>query len=363
MSSSLRFTDDGATSPARKTIRSAPPDVIVSVGSGDSVQEFECYRVVLSWASEYFDALLSSGMKEDKLGRIEFPDKDPEEFKLFYEFIKPSKIAEVKYDANIDMGNVFKLLPWFHQFEMGNHVEECDRILARDWEGWRGYCKSRSYWKNTNTKRANENATDLERKEKFGRAFHIIQLADKYGLQSTRAHVGEDMPDLLSDDLLDFPVFKFLLHMVLPLRLVPVDESGNESEQIELMMLAGGKGCKEMWHAFREIISPHVSSLSQEILDNSATFPLLVYSFLQIKLEKEKFQAAEKHYEELRKSGTSIINYAMRYPNTIFHELPSSRSISSGGIDTFGEKIMQEIISEHYAHQSEDFKRFGITPP
>ena len=59
-------------------IRSQAPDVTVSVGSGESKQEFKCYKVILSFASEYLDAMLSSGMKEGEMGVIEFPDKDPE---------------------------------------------------------------------------------------------------------------------------------------------------------------------------------------------------------------------------------------------------------------------------------------------
>jgi len=46
-------------SPVSKKIRYQPPDVIVSVGSGDAVQEFKCYGVALSFALPYLDAMLS----------------------------------------------------------------------------------------------------------------------------------------------------------------------------------------------------------------------------------------------------------------------------------------------------------------
>ena len=58
-------------------IRFQPPDIIVSVGSRDSKQDFECYGVLLSYASEYLDAMLSSGMKEGTIGKIEFPTRFP----------------------------------------------------------------------------------------------------------------------------------------------------------------------------------------------------------------------------------------------------------------------------------------------
>ena len=57
------------------TVRVQSPDVIVAVGSGDNMQEFECYKINLSFAAEYFDIMLSSGMVEDTISKISFPDK------------------------------------------------------------------------------------------------------------------------------------------------------------------------------------------------------------------------------------------------------------------------------------------------
>ena len=53
------------------------------VGSGESKQEFKCYKVILSFASKYFDDMFSSGMNEDEdaTGKVQFPDSDPEGWK------------------------------------------------------------------------------------------------------------------------------------------------------------------------------------------------------------------------------------------------------------------------------------------
>ena len=64
-----------------------PPDVTVVVGTGDNQQEFECYKTVLSFASQYLDAMLSNDMVENSTSRIEFPDKDPEEWKIVYGYM------------------------------------------------------------------------------------------------------------------------------------------------------------------------------------------------------------------------------------------------------------------------------------
>ena len=99
----LSTEDEGGTPRATKWIRSQAPDVTVSVGSGESKQEFKCYKVVLSFASPYLDAMLSSSMKEGEVGRINFPDKDPEaeEWKLFYNFISPDNIGKTNCCAEI----------------------------------------------------------------------------------------------------------------------------------------------------------------------------------------------------------------------------------------------------------------------
>jgi hypothetical protein len=74
-----------------KRIRCQEPDVIVTVGSDEDMQEFKCYGVVLSLASEHFNTILGNAMeKSENHSRVEFPDKDPAEWKLFYSFIDPS---------------------------------------------------------------------------------------------------------------------------------------------------------------------------------------------------------------------------------------------------------------------------------
>ena len=113
------------------TVRSQAPDVTVSVGSGDTKQEFKCYKVILSFASDYLDAMLSSSMKEGEMGVIDFPDKDPEEWKLFYDFISPQNIGKPNHIAEINNENVTVLLPWFHELSIDAYVNECDVFLSQ----------------------------------------------------------------------------------------------------------------------------------------------------------------------------------------------------------------------------------------
>ena len=90
---------DSTTQSKQKRIRSMPNDVTVVVGAGENQQEFECYnyKVVLSIASPYLDAMLSNEMVENSTSRIEFPDKDPEEWKILYGYMTR--------DTDINEGN------------------------------------------------------------------------------------------------------------------------------------------------------------------------------------------------------------------------------------------------------------------
>jgi len=78
-----------------------PPDVTVVVGTGDNQQEFECYKTVLSFASQYLDAMLSNDMVENNNSRIEFPDKDPDEWEIVYGYMIARDTDIVKENAQM----------------------------------------------------------------------------------------------------------------------------------------------------------------------------------------------------------------------------------------------------------------------
>ena len=120
-------------------------------------------------ASEYLDTMISSCMKEEVLSKIHFPDKDPEEWKIFYEFITPQQIGEAKRNVEINSGNAVALLPWFHEFQMCGYVEVCDECLGRMWRGWkrRGHFNWTLFWDKERDaiKSEAENQTRLEKRK------------------------------------------------------------------------------------------------------------------------------------------------------------------------------------------------------
>lgn len=370
--SSYEVPDQANHGSAKQTIRYQSPDIVVSVGSGSSAQEFECYGLMLSSASPYLDAMLSTKMKEGENGFISFPDKNPNEWKLFYEFVDPQTARH----ARIDRENVFMLLPWFHEFQMATCVNECDECIlqkclvhpkvvttAQDkllfsmqqrfplfkqppvpphrqsnpfsqppsgpfnphWNDTRhqssllrndtnpsDQCLFRqftspirqeaaslnsqevtslnSFWmksRDDNENNVNYRSRLAKRWENFSNIVHIIDLSHKYGLEKTKSEVHKSMALIMSSivhtyDLFDFSTVKFLLDLVLPLKL---DDTGIRMERRE---------CSHIWPEIEKILSPHTATLSQELVDDTKAFPVLFYSFLQNKVQGEKLNAAKK---------------------------------------------------------------------
>ena len=323
----LSTQDEGGTPRATKWIRSQAPDVTVSVGSGESKQEFKCYKVVLSFASPYLDAMLSSSMKEGEVGHIDFPGKDPEEWKLFYKFISPQKLGESNHSAaEITNENVMILLPWFHEFQIHDYVKKCDEYLAQ------------SYFRHRKTE-------NVGRKSLFEAILGVLQLAHMYNLKSTKDAMERKISYLMdmlpqTHDLLDLPTVKTLLQLVLPLEL--------SNEGAGLTMKDGES--LHLWPAFEKILSPHIPNLTQGIIDHEDYFPILFHSYIQIEAVKEKAQQVVSATSIIR----SIINHA---PDRLYNMWPKYN-------DTGARDKLKEIISSYYNDQhKDDFKQLGIALP
>ena len=176
------------------TVRSQAPDVTVSVGSGDTKQEFKCYKVILSFASDYLDAMLSSSMKEGEMGVIDFPDKDPEEWKLFYDFISPQNIGKPNHIAEINNENVTVLLPWFHELSIDAYVNECDVFLSQKYLSK----DEKAFWGNEAVGDESEGERLARQKSKFDAIIGVLNMSKLYDLTLTRMQMERRMVELLN---------------------------------------------------------------------------------------------------------------------------------------------------------------------
>lgn len=249
--------EDESTTPVTKKLKSQAPDIIVSVGSGESKQDFKCYKVILCFACNYFEDMFSSGMKEGATGKVRFPKGDPEGWTLFYEFISPYNVlGKMKHDhaRKITVENVMKLLPWFHQFEMKEHVQACEKCLKIYWQGWtqRSGKSGPKFWQQRMQPKENEGKyhTRLkERKALFDEAIGAMELAILYNLKSTKDTIGQGMALLMekhlhgTDDLFDMKVIKIFLEDMESLKF-----ERRMLRNIMMVQYSGGKerGCRDL---------------------------------------------------------------------------------------------------------------------
>jgi hypothetical protein len=119
-------------SPADTALRSAfsrrgigEPDLKVVVGGETFFHNSEIFRR----ASEYFDRMLSSDMRESNTLTIEFPEGDPGEWVRFCRYLEPRSLLTAN-TFPVSEEDATALLSWSHLFGMTNLLQECDERLS-----------------------------------------------------------------------------------------------------------------------------------------------------------------------------------------------------------------------------------------
>eukprot|EP00797_Seminavis_robusta_P016833 Sro2509_g329760.1 n/a (332) ;mRNA; r:2980-3975 len=114
-----KTTDNDRASTGTDT-SNAWSDVVLVVGG----VEFHESSHFLRASSDYFEAAFRSGMKEAQTKRFEFPDKDPEGWRLIKSLIQPFSTATITAES------AEKLLPWFDELCMPKGLMLCDETLG-----------------------------------------------------------------------------------------------------------------------------------------------------------------------------------------------------------------------------------------
>ena len=273
------------------------------------MQEFECYRIALSFASPYFDAMLSADMAENNNSRIELPDKDPGEWKLFYKFIDPNKIATATPEVVINEETAIVLTKWFHEFQMEKYLSECDKVLQKKVAG--------HYESPGTTKSALKAIVEL------------LKIACVYDLDGTmcaaRGFVtllflaSTIRPDTVG--LFDLPIIRELVDLFLPLKMEVVqielgednnEEGGgdndNEGNGPGLRRLESNGKSSVLWRDLQALgfVNSCLSGLSLDEINNNPMLPNLILGFIQKEtLKKEAFD--ESKHTELRLGVSNAI--------------------------------------------------------
>jgi hypothetical protein len=119
-----------------KRLRSSEPDVTVVVGG----VEFFHYKLILCMSCSFFDTAFSSQMKETQNGccRIEFPDKNPDEWPQVHRFLDPFEsvgvedlLEVVPTEGNGTGLEIIQLLQWFDYLGLVALVKKADQVAAK----------------------------------------------------------------------------------------------------------------------------------------------------------------------------------------------------------------------------------------
>lgn len=283
-----------------KRIRSASPDVIVAVGTGDNTEEFKCYRISLAHACPYFDAMLSSNMTENNESRIEFPNKEPDEWKMFYPFIDPFQIGEATRPT-IDDENVMTLVPWFHEFQLNSLHQQCDDFLsdkvlslarAEKIDNYWGLKLDESFWDRDmveNSNRSYEESVRVSRmrREAFSDIIKLLEFSCIYDLKKTKKEAENVIRLMLGEfhrmsktyDLFDdLPTIKILTSLFLPLS----EEEATDDYGYDYKCIKSNGKSTLLWKILEDYwgFDDELKGLSLEDINTSALFPVLVKSFL-----------------------------------------------------------------------------------
>lgn len=262
-------------------IRSQSPDVVVAVGKGDAMKEFDSYRVVLSVASPYFDAMFSTDMREKNNSRIEFPDRTPEEWQIFHNYLA--------HDPSITIReHVLVLAPMFHEFLMGKQLDECDEILATKV----AYLSRKEVSPGTPRPRiprcdawyrcVDKDSTtakphlDLKkRKETFAEIVELLEFSCLHDLKKAKREAEDFISNLANAllfgtyDLFDLSAVTKLTQLFLPLKF----DDG--------ILVPQGKSEILWWALDQNFCQFEIATLSLDTLNNNKMLPLLVKEHIQ----------------------------------------------------------------------------------
>ena len=270
-SSSDEGKDAEDSSPTSKKIRFLDPDVTVVVGSGGNAKAYKAYGAILAFNSEYFDTMLSSGLKESNEMKIEFPEDVPEEWELLYPFLDP----ETARDQAISADDARKLAPWFHKLMMTNRLKECDDVLKKELPA----NSDGRWWGSRNEK---------SRKEKLDKILPLYCLSCKYGLEKTKESCHDNLCNAIESgyDLIDVSILKQIL---------PLLEKEN-----------GQYKPRRLWKALNSFLVPDLSLMgpSPSITKDEPYLPNLIQLGMENRLLKKEVKYVwhvlpEKVYDAL----------------------------------------------------------------
>jgi hypothetical protein len=115
-------------------------------GNLRQIPEFYHFKLELATWCQFFDNMLSSGMKESQHNRIQFPDQDPDAWPFVYKCLslQDQKELQNQFYAYLKSNNIrgicdeknFALLQWFDFLGRDDLAKVWDTIYAQQFEAY-----------------------------------------------------------------------------------------------------------------------------------------------------------------------------------------------------------------------------------
>jgi hypothetical protein len=118
--------------PSQKRVRVSKPDLtIICKGGGGAERTFECHSIVMATHSEYFDALLSSTMKESTEKKVILEDVSPEVFEEAMRLLEDPVAG-----GAISPEQALKTASFYNRFEFANGLKLVCQTLGKLLDKW-----------------------------------------------------------------------------------------------------------------------------------------------------------------------------------------------------------------------------------
>eukprot|EP00956_Cyclotella_meneghiniana_P022642 scaffold43086_cov53-Cyclotella_meneghiniana.AAC.7 len=245
--------------PTQERLQSGGRDLIVLIGTGPDMKQFECDSTILALASSNLDDAMVGNAAS---GKLLIPNMKPDGWESFYECIDPRNNGMNLSGGycSLEDGIIEQVLPWFQTFDMENHVEFCEQLLYDMIDS-----NEQCFY--------DEDPVEFESVKSLT---HILELAVNGGLEMIKRHAETVLGRLIKSDrmmryyfVLDIEQVKRIVFLCLPIQ---KDMAGTYTSN----------SCPVLWRGLRSLIKGHLKSLSADEISECEMFSHLVYNAIRI---------------------------------------------------------------------------------
>mmetsp|Transcript_36400 Transcript_36400/g.85101 ORF Transcript_36400/g.85101 Transcript_36400/m.85101 type:complete len:322 (-) Transcript_36400:86-1051(-) len=280
------------------------PDITITVGRGEKLKEFRCFKSELVFASDYFDAILSEQVCNTKEApKVEFADDDPEDWPLVYGFINPKTIR----GAKITESNISRLMPWFHKLQMADLLTECDHTFFNKIP--EKAC-DQVFWEEAIIVDSSGSGSD-KRRSCLDHILNFLALSSSYSLKET----GEKSATIISVAL-KAANYLFCLEDFL---------------KLQEYLKYSPHSFNQIWEELKTYLPGDMllKDLSKTKIVENDLFAYFVFSEIKNRAQEKKrnneLQLIDQERKKMKKTMNVICYKVLQFPNLMYQQMPFNK--------------------------------------